>query len=196
MNLLSLKDHFLSNPNLPTFAGSWLIFLGTISLFVSNVFLSGHVQEGTWLSMLSMVIVCAGSLLIAVNSYINAPLLIQYGSNILAIGLLLFTSSLVWAVDDIRRDMHNRNPERYIDNSQRRAKLAIAGTVVIIVAVTFFVIKQAQRFIQPYFGPPNYGMFGTILFGSGAFTHMILQIKLTGDAIEVCFLAYFLRFAD
>ena len=171
-------------PHLLTYIGTWMIFLGSICLLVSGIFLGDHIDEATWLNAAALVVVTLGALFYAVTSFVNQQLLICYGANILFIGLCLFTASSLWEGHDIRHNVHNDDPEKYEDNVEARAKLSIAATVTIVVAVCCFVVKGYQRFVIPLFGPPNYTFFGAFIFGAGACCHMVAQIKLSDEDLR------------
>ena len=172
-------------PFLLTYCGAWLIFVGCVCLLVSGIFLNRHTDESIWLSAAASLTVTIGASLYALTSFVNQQLLVCAGANLLFLGLVLFTSSVIWEGHDIRNDKHNAYPDQFHDNDEIRARISTCASGLIMIATGFFMFNGYQRWRKPHFGPQNYNAFGAAAFGSGAFCYLLFEIKHTSGALEV-----------
>lgn len=176
---VSMITQALETPFLLTLTGSSLISLGVFLLTLSAYFLPRNEKDNLWLSFWGMFVVCIGGCLYTVSTFVNSPILISIGGVFLTIGLVLFACYLMWQLHDVSEDLNVDDPKKYQDNIEERAVLGIVSMLVTLIGVSFFFIKAVQRMVKPYFGPANYNLFGSLAFGSGAFTYFLLNISFT-----------------
>mmetsp|Transcript_19249 Transcript_19249/g.32209 ORF Transcript_19249/g.32209 Transcript_19249/m.32209 type:complete len:220 (-) Transcript_19249:262-921(-) len=128
-----------------------------------------------------MVVVCVGGIFYAMSTFVNSPILISIGGVFLTIGLALYAAFLAWQLNDVIEELSTDDPKKFETNSEDRAILGIVAMSVTLIGIVFFVIKAIQRNVKPYFGPANYNLYGSLLFGAGVFTYLLLNISFTED---------------
>jgi hypothetical protein len=174
----SKVELFLDTPFIITLTGSGLILCGVIILLIASFYLPRGEQDNIWMSFWGMVIVCCGGTLYAISTFVNSPIFISFGGVFLTTGLSLYTASLAWQLHDSVKDIHTQ--EMITNNNERRR--GILGTIAMLITlfgIFFFVTKAIQRMVRPYFGPANYNLYGSLIFGAGAFSYLLLNISTT-----------------
>jgi hypothetical protein len=123
----------------------------------------------------TQVAVSFGGLVYAVSTFVNSPILISVGAVFLTVGLVLYTCDLAWYLNDIMKDYHIDHPMKFKHRNQNRAILVVIAMITTLVGIFFLVKKAVDLIIRPYFGPANYNLYGSLSFGAGAFTFMLLK---------------------
>jgi uncharacterized membrane protein len=179
-------------PYFSTWVGTWMIFLGSVVLLISNLFLRGAQLRSDWTSLFGIIIVTIGGALYSASTFINSPVLISVGGGFLTLGLLLFACTLAWRVQvDLSHDVYDK-PNRYHNETIQISITTIVAMLLILIAVLLLVTKSIQRLMKPVLGPANYMLYGATTFGIGAFCYFIIVIAtLRGVDVSFCLLCFF-----
>ncbi len=136
------------------FIGLSLIKLGSFLLFSSFVFLTNDLIAQTWLNFACLCIISCGSVIFVGTTIVDGLLPHIIGSFILTIGLIILAIASYYRVF----------------NSVTFSGISIAGASIVFIGCVIMSIQSGLDLERPFLKPKNYFLWGSVLYGIGAFT--------------------------
>jgi high-affinity Fe2+/Pb2+ permease len=174
---VSFIGNLINEPYFSTWIGVQLVFAGVIMLLIATLYLDRNENKADWTEVFGMMVVCTGGSMYAISTFVNSPIIVSIGGIFLTLGLGLFGAFLIWQLYDIETDLQIDDPKEFKTNTENRSILGVISMLTVLIGTGCFTYKAVQRMVKPYLGPANYNLFGSVLFGAGAFAYMLLLFR-------------------